>query len=210
MTAPGSSPRYERKGKAAAYEARNPARAHAEQTLLSALLAKGGHPSLGPVRSVLDAPCGTGRLYRWLQQDLRGAHYLGLDGSGAMLDQARAAGISAPLLRGDIQNLPLKAGSFDLVVSFRFLHHLGKQEAAKALQQLARVTRSDLILSAFHPWSAHHFSRRLQSWLHKKPLPRHAHSPRWVREQLETLGMREVERARMGHFRDLWVGLYRK
>ncbi len=210
MTTPGSASRYEQKGKAAAYEARNPARTRAERALLSALLARGGQPSSVRVPSILDAPCGTGRLYPWLAQDLKGAHYLGLDGSLAMLEQAQAKDIPAAFIQGDLQHLPLAERSFDLVVSFRFLHHLAKPEAATALRQLARVTRRDLVLSAFHPWSAHHLSRKIQNWLQRRPLPRHAHSPRWIREQLAHQGLREIERARMGHFRDLWVGLYRK
>lgn len=209
MTSPGSSRRYESQARAAAYKARNPARDQEERALLSALLARGGQPPSGPVRSILDAPCGTGRLYPLLRQTFASATYIGLDGSQAMLDQARTL-VPAPLLRGDLLHLPFGERSFDLVLSFRFLHHLPAPAAARALEQLARRSRSDLVVSAFHPWSTHHFSRRLRSWLRRRPIPRHAHSPGWVAAQLQRLGLQEVERARIGHLRDLWVGLYRR
>jgi tRNA (cmo5U34)-methyltransferase len=77
-----------------------------------------------PVRRVLDLGAGTG----WLARAVRAAHpdaeLTLLDGSAAMLEQARAAlGEDATYVTGDLA-APLPAGPWDAIVSALAIHHL--------------------------------------------------------------------------------------
>lgn len=100
-----------------------------------------------PGTSVLDVPVGTGRFinqYRDLRFDTTG-----INASTAMLEKARtaaeSAGIDAELSQGDIRSLPFEDGRFDVVVCIRFLNWIGREDVAKALRELVRVTRGQII-----------------------------------------------------------------
>jgi len=82
-----------------------------------------------------DIGCGTGWYLGELQA--RCASVVGLDISPAMLAQARARLPNVELLHADIRDLPLRDGSFDIVLSTRVLSHLA--DVALAVSELARV-----------------------------------------------------------------------
>lgn len=155
--------RYDAPGKSAAYAERSPARSAREQALLR---------RVWPGRrgeSVLDLPCGAGRLLPLLRDEL-GHRVVHADGSLAMLREARArAPRPAPAVLGNALALPFADGAVDGVVMFRFLHHLPRDAAWQALAEACRVARRFVVVSFFHPCSAHGASRLVSAWLGAPP-----------------------------------------
>jgi SAM-dependent methyltransferase len=119
----------------------------AEEAALREFLAPLGH-----VR-VLDIPCGTGRfwpLYQELGLDARG-----IDVSEDMLAQARARGWE-DVHRGDIFAIgdpvldmlaPMSDDAAHVTVCFRLLNWMTRDECVAALTELARVTRTAVVVS---------------------------------------------------------------
>jgi hypothetical protein len=125
--------RYDHGQRSNRYATRAPKRAADEIRILRAVWP--GRPG----DTVLDAPCGAGRLRAPLEA--AGAIWTGSDRSAAMLVQARqaaeAAGVGPrPLCRADALTLPFASRSFDGVVVFRFLHQQAR--AAHLLNNLPR------------------------------------------------------------------------
>ncbi|MGV3548870.1 ArsR/SmtB family transcription factor [Rhizobium sp.] len=95
-----------------------------------------------PVDSLLDLGTGTGRLLQLFESLYR--HGMGIDASREMLAVARSnlekSGISKASIRlGDIFNLPLESGGFDLVTVHQVLHYL--DEPQFAISEAARMLR---------------------------------------------------------------------
>ena len=109
--------------------------------ILSAHLA-GGSIALTqarPPRRILDAGCGPGGT---LPQLAAFGAPLGLDFHPLAIAYAQGRQIPAfPLLRGSVTQLPLRAGIFDLVVSFDVLYHRAVTDDRLALAEFWRVLR---------------------------------------------------------------------
>lgn len=106
--------------------------------------------------TVLDAPCGTGRIDGLLRQHF--ADITGLDSSNAMLEVYRSEDAARKGLQGDIFNLPFPDRHFDWVVSHRLFHHFDTDELRVAmLKSTARVAREGIV---FYAWIKTPFSRR--------------------------------------------------
>ena len=110
--------------------------------------------ALGDVRecSVLDLGCGTGRHALWLAES--GARVTALDFSEGMLGVARAkpGADEVSFVVHDLhRRLPLKSGTFDIVVSGLVLEHL--RDLAAFLSEVYRVLRPGgrAVISAMHP-----------------------------------------------------------
>ena len=142
------------------YARRSRRRNAAEARLLDRLLEDAPPP--GKVRpTALDAPCGAGRLAADLKE--KGWEVTVLDISTAMLLRGRGDGRTAAAVAGEMERLPFREGAFDLVVCWRFFHHLPTRGLRVAvLAELARVSRGWVILSFFHPLSLHNAARRLR------------------------------------------------
>src|SRR5205809_6481632 len=104
---------------------------------------KGIMRTLPPAETVLDMPCGTGRLLGHLTRSCR--QVIAADVSGEMLTVARRKdrlGPSAPrFLRADARHLPFRSNSVDIVFSVRFLHLLDRDARLAVLKELTRVSR---------------------------------------------------------------------
>lgn len=107
-----------------------------------------------PVDSLLDLGTGTGRLLQLFEGIYR--HGTGIDASREMLAVARSnlenAGISkASIRQGDIFNLPLENGGYDLVTIHQVLHYL--EEPQLAIEEAARMLRPGgrLVIVDFAP-----------------------------------------------------------
>jgi ubiquinone/menaquinone biosynthesis C-methylase UbiE len=86
---------------------------------------------------LLDVGCGTGhQLARW-----RAAGYdvAGVDGSEAMLAEARENNPGVELEVADVQQLPFPDGGFDRVTSIEVLRYL--PDPTRSIQEMARVLR---------------------------------------------------------------------
>jgi ArsR family transcriptional regulator len=138
-----------------------------------------------PVNAFLDLGTGTGRLLQLFEGLYRQG--TGVDASREMLAVARAnlerSGISKATIRlGDIFNLPLESGHYDLVSIHQVLHYLENPEVA--IQEAARMLRPGgrLIIVDFAPHGLealrdeHHHARlgfshqQMQAWLGKAGL----------------------------------------
>ena len=93
-----------------------------------------------PGEVVLDVGCGTGSLAAKLAAADR---VFGLDADAHALDLARAKIDTGRvfLARGLAQSMPFRAGTFDVVVSSLFFHHLTTQAKGDVLQEIRRVLR---------------------------------------------------------------------
>jgi ubiquinone/menaquinone biosynthesis C-methylase UbiE len=78
-----------------------------------------------PFKTVLDIGCGTGALLMMIHEGKKDAKLFGIDISEEMIKVAQAKlGNAAGLTVSDSEKLPLKNGSFDLVLcTFSFHHH---------------------------------------------------------------------------------------
>jgi SAM-dependent methyltransferase len=129
-----------------------------DEELVLALLARAGGAG-----SVLDLPCGTGRLFPALVAD--GRRVTGADIALEMLRAGRAARPAAgvALLQSDALHLPFRDAAFDAVVSQRFLFHLERPERVAVLRELARVARLAVIGQVRLRGNAKHLGRYLRS-----------------------------------------------
>lgn len=195
-------------GRAERYRRSAGGRRQRENRVLQALLA-----SESGLTSLLDAPCGTARAVATLPGSV--SRYVGLDASAAMLTEARARLDPCPfaatlLVQGDLERLPFPDRSFDACVCLRFLHHLPEPAFTTVLRELCRVTRRSLVVSFFHPRSAHALQRRLQVLLSGRPSDRYCHDPDWLRERLAGEGFRRCRQQSTGLLRELWLAAFER
>ncbi len=103
-----------------------------------------------PGNTVLDLPCGTGRL---LHTYIEGGYkVMGGDISGNMLKVSRERFNHNPNFQFNIMNaeiLPFADNTFDNLVSFRFLVHLPAEIRRKVLIEMLRVTKKYLVLNYY-------------------------------------------------------------
>ncbi len=193
--------RYEVPGKSAAYAERNPRRAARELDLLRAVW-----PGRRGER-VLDLPCGAGRLLPFLRE--HGHPIVQADGAFAMLAEAGRRGDDAALrVQADALQFPFADRAVDGVVMFRFLHHLANADARAAIAEACRTARRFVVVSFFHPCSAHHLSRRLRR-LSGRGATRHARTLRQIRADFARAGFTlAAHAADLPFARDLWLASF--
>ncbi len=98
--------------------------------------------------SILDVPCGTGRIDPLLRAHF--AEVFGVDSSVPMLSVLSRSVKSARVACGDIFQLPFDDDSFDWVVCHRYLHHLhSREDRVRSLSSLARIARRGVICYAW-------------------------------------------------------------
>lgn len=134
---------------------------------------------LGEVRTVLDAPCGVGRLTVWLGQ--KGYEVTGVDLGEAAIDFTRAAlaerGIKATACVQNVFKMEFGDVSFDASVCFRLLHHFqNRADQAALIKELCRVSRRYVVISHFSPFSVTTWRRKVRRLLTGKPLKQNPNS----------------------------------
>lgn len=194
--------RYDANARARRYAERSPKRTARELGLLRRVW-----PGVDGAR-VLDAPCGAGRLAATLG-DL-GASWSGADRSRAMLAACRErVGEDATLCAADSTALPFADRAFDGVVVFRFLHHLPPAVARAAALEACRVADGFVVLTFFHPLSAHNLRRRTTERLRGRSRTRFSLTRATLDAWMDSAGFRRVATAAEAPFlRDLWVTAY--
>src|SRR5262249_29968498 len=120
-----------------------------------------GSLPLRPGDRILDLACGDGTYSRWLAECLgAGGGVLALDRSPAFLELARKAmpphflGHRVGLVQADIDRLPLRDGSFDLVWCAQSLYSL--PDPVEALRRMARAARPGGIVAVLENDEFHH------------------------------------------------------
>jgi len=98
-------------------------------------------------RSVLDCASGTCLDFFKYQADEVKIKYKGLDSCQGLVDEARTFGIDCDL--GDIEALPYKDKSYDVVTARHILEHLDYYE--KALSEMCRVAKYEVVVVFFLP-----------------------------------------------------------
>ena len=125
----------------------------------------------GEAARALDAPCGYGRFAGLL--GAAGFEVFDADLSVAMVRRASArgagpvhpVGVVANLTRG----LPFRTGTFSLVFSMRFFHHLHESPARRAaLAEFDRATREWLIVSYYQANPLHLAQRAVRRKILRK------------------------------------------
>ncbi len=163
-----------------------------------------GLAGLAPGSSVLDLPCGTGRLTIPLRR--HGFTVTAADTSQHMIDVARdyylaRSGLcndscDVRFLCRDVMTTGFRDGEFDAVVCNRLLHHYPTPELRRrALAELARVSRGRVIISYFSNFALSAAKFHLRAWLRgRTPNDR---VPIWFSElaaDLQAVGLRCVGR----------------
>jgi SAM-dependent methyltransferase len=99
--------------------------------------------------TILDSPCGTGRLGQFLKST--GIKVIGLDYSEGMLKKSKN-NEKTPLVRADMFQLPVKDFSLDCMVSLRFMFHY--RDIEPIFNEAKRALKNDgiLIFDTFN-WS---------------------------------------------------------
>jgi ubiquinone/menaquinone biosynthesis C-methylase UbiE len=169
---------------------------------------------LGPCATVLDLPCGAGRLFTLLAA--HAPRVVEADWSGAMLALARADedGAAAGYLRCSALEIPMRARAVDLVVSVRLSHHLVTEAAREQhLCELFRVAGRGVIVS----WSSRTALKNRLRELRRRfdgRGPRNTLAREHVRRLARASGFRELAAAPLsrlssGHVFGLFVRLDR-
>lgn len=102
-------------------------------------------------QSVLDVGCGTGSTIHTLAKKYgNSVHIFGIEPSEDMISQARTklAGMSdtVKLIVASSEDLPFKAGKFDIVLCSLVLHHLPMAAKKKTLAEIHRVLKPGGVL----------------------------------------------------------------
>jgi SAM-dependent methyltransferase len=113
-----------------------PAEMRTRARLIAAVLAQAGIP----VRRIVDAGCGIGLLRKPFAEVLPKARYIGIDASDYLC--ARFG-----WTKGSVIDFAPKTPG-DLVVCYDVLQYLDDRDAARAIANLARLTRAALYISA--------------------------------------------------------------
>jgi ubiquinone/menaquinone biosynthesis C-methylase UbiE len=162
-----------------------------ERSLIRDAIRRSG---VGPGASILDAPCGTGRVARMLA--IAGYAVTGVDVSEAMLDRATAgfAGLPATarprLLVADAEALPFPDGAFDLAVSLRLFGHLPRSARIQVLREFRRVAGDGVIVAYYHRGSIQGLLRRRR----RRGMAWHPVTLGELDAELREAGLRRVQR----------------
>jgi SAM-dependent methyltransferase len=201
--------KYDEPGRAARYAERSRARDEEERRLVARAL-----EGLPAPASVIDAPCGTGRMAAEFLS--RGATVLCADLSPAMRAEAAARLAGSPGFLGvvplDLEAPAPSDARADLVLCVRFLHHLPDAAArARVLAGLAAMSRRHVLVTFHHPVSVHHLARALRRVVTGRRGDRRAITVRRLAAEASAHGLRLVRAVATAPYRrDLWAALFEK
>lgn len=157
------------------YDRRNPVRDLAEVNLV-----RRGLERVTGVKTVLDAPCGTGRMSIVMYQ--QGFDVCSADlGDGALklarLNFHQAGMRDIEPIKANLEQLLFEDNSFDLVLCFRLYHHLPTETARKRIVgELCRVSKRYVLISYIHALAYTSLRRELKKQLLGKASKQHATS----------------------------------
>lgn len=146
--------------------------------------------------SLLDVPCGTGRitevLLRW------GFRVTAADISQEMIQVAQGrianSGGQLPASRGSADALPFTDESFDAVLSIRFLPHIASEPRRLMLREMARISRRWVFFSNSYSSGWYTGRRAVKKCLGHQAPTRFPVSEGELQEELSFAGLREIKR----------------
>ena len=165
----------------------------AEKNALATVLSEA--ESQQPIKTVLDLPCGTGRISEFLLR--RGYDLECADISKEMIDvaQSRLAGIGGNDVKYtvmDIYNIDRPDATYDCVSCIRLFQHLDSDERARALKELGRVSKRYLVVNVMYTSLYYGLVRKLRLALGRYA-PRFTCSQQQLQTELEFAGLRVVK-----------------
>jgi ubiquinone/menaquinone biosynthesis C-methylase UbiE len=141
-----------------------------------------------PVRTALDLPCGTGRLFPLLAA--RSIRASGADVSLEMLrESSRKLGKKFPIFQCSADAIPLGEGAVDAVLAIRFLFHLDRPGRIAVLAEMARISRRWLVLDVRHRYNLRWVGWRVRHALGLLPNVQHRFSRAGLEEELAAAGL---------------------
>lgn len=166
-----------------------------------------------PIRTALDLPCGTGRIFPVLLS--RNIQVTGADLSSEMMKVARDKTGDVPVQKGfircDAESLPFQTDRFDAVFSIRFLFHLPAGVRQRALSEMARVSRKWVIVDYRHRHTLKYRLKHLQGRLGLPSKPSSRLSREEIAEDFRQAGLELIRIfPTFPLFSDKWVILGRK
>jgi ubiquinone/menaquinone biosynthesis C-methylase UbiE len=146
---------------------------------------------LGPAKTILDVPCGTGRFTGFLSA--AGLEYSGGDASLAMLTQARTKHESARFAVVDLARLPYPDRAFDVALCIRLMHLVRDRELrASFLRELARVARVGVIVDFRQDKALRVWLGRARAKLGLRAKPPGALALEKIHQELEDAGLEVI------------------
>jgi ubiquinone/menaquinone biosynthesis C-methylase UbiE len=146
--------------------------------------------------SLLDVPCGTGRIAQVLLE--WGFRVTAADISQEMIHVAQsrmaAAGRKLPAMRGSADALPFTDESFDAVLSMRFLPHISSEPRRLMLKEMARVSRRWVFFSNSFSSGWYKSRRAVKRRLGHQAPTRYPVTESEIREDLRYAGLKEIAR----------------
>lgn len=145
--------------------------------------------------TVLDTPCGSGRLTSYLVQ--KGFDVKGLDISFQMVRytkekltqcNVRDKGI---VCQGDTEYLPFQDNTFEACISLRLFGHTPPNVRKAILHELKRASKKYLILAYYNKHCLQHFLRKGQRL--KKQIEWHAVTFKQIHQELEEAGLEKIK-----------------
>jgi 2-polyprenyl-3-methyl-5-hydroxy-6-metoxy-1,4-benzoquinol methylase len=132
---------------------------HGRAQLIAAILR---HARI-PVRRILDAGCGLGLLRKPFAKVLPRARYVGLEASDYLCARH-------PWIKGSVVDFAPRAPS-DLVICYDVLQYLDDRDAARAIANLARLSRAAVYVSALtrEDWRENCDQSRTDRAVHLRP-----------------------------------------
>lgn len=124
------------------------------------------------IETVLDAGCGEGFTLERLRKEKIGKKFEGIEYDQEAVDLAHKLYPKLTVKKGDVNKLPYKSNSFDLVICTEVLEHLDNPK--KAYRELLRVSRKYVLISVPNePFFTIQRMGRLQNLRHFGAHPEH-------------------------------------
>jgi SAM-dependent methyltransferase len=147
---------------------------------LDARMVLGALSDLPPGASVLDLPCGGGRISRALEA--AGLRSVAADYSRFMLRESEGAARSR--IRADALRLPFRPDAFEAVVCFRFMQAVPRALRIEALSELGRVARRVVV-----SYPSVYSLRSLRRFVRGREVPRNRLSEEQVASEVVAAGL---------------------
>ena len=163
---------------------------------LEARCLRGAFSSLPPNSLILDAPCGTGRLAKYLLG--LGHRVVGMDISGAMLAVVRKKlaqfGDRFTTEVKDVRELGQDSNQFDAVLCARILMHIPLPEQVVFLRSVAQTTNGLVVINQSMDTRFHRMRRGLKAMMGHQASAAYPISYDQVKQLMDGAGLR-IERS---------------